>query len=288
MSFGFYGPLCKITKEIFSCMSNGFPDTPVETEEYRVFNGNMKYVSRFGTYGELYDWAKSVGKQAKAAIVFTNNVGEENRFLKELSSILKCPIVGGGAAIGSDPEVTSIPDMSAQAGIYIITDENIEAEATFYNIHEEIIEECTLEFEGRLLKKINGIAAADYLKHKKAEYGLPENDFEHMTLSTYENINVHLNKNDGINIKSGRDLEEKMLLRYVAPEDVQARMESFIREEGAIVFGCAGLRGIMNHTFSCDNLVAFLFGEICSINGHSDFGNLMLSKLRVTQSGEKV
>ena len=103
-----------------------------------------------------------------------------------------------------------------------------------------------------------------------------------MTLSTYENMNVHLNKEDGIHIKSGRDLEEKMLLRYVASENVQIRMESFIQEDNAIVFGCAGLRGIMDHTFSCNNLTAFLFGEICTVNGHGDFGNLMLSKLRIT------
>ena len=45
--------------------------------------------------------------------------------------------------------------------------------------------------------------------------------------------------------------------------------------------GARGLRGIMDHPFRAEGFGGFLFGEICTVNGHGDFGNLMLSRLRI-------
>jgi len=74
-----------------------------------------------------------------------------------------------------------------------------------------------------------------------------------------------------------------MLLRYVHPERVQERMEHFYEDADAIIFGCAGLRGIMEHTHDASGFGGYFFGEICTVNGHSDFGNLMLSKIRISK-----
>jgi hypothetical protein len=262
-------------------MTYGFPDTEVFTDKLRAFP-EMEGKSIYGSYEQCLDLARSVGPQAKAAIVFTNNCGGENAFLRDLSGLLNCPMAGGGAAVGDDPAVSSLPAADVQAGIFCITDPGVHITAEFENIHSHILGEYELEFtDPRILEKISGEDAADFLKRIKEEYGFSENDFEHITFSTKENVNAHLNRNDGVNIRSGRDLTRRMLLRYVRPEEVQEKIERFYQQKDAIIFGCAGLRGIMDHPFHAEGFGGFLFGEICTVNGRGDFGNLMLSRLRI-------
>ena len=110
--------------------------------------------------------------------------------------------------------------------------------------------------------------------------GLPETDFEHLTLTDALEINAHLSCVDGV-IKSGRDLEATMTLRYVPHEVVYDRIRSFYDDPDAIIFGCAGLGGLLDKPLSTDNLGLFLFGEVCTVKGTAQFGNLMLSKLRI-------
>ena len=282
MRFAYYGPRCRQNAaEFFGSMTYGFPDTDVYSDEIRYFP-NMEGECLYGSYAACLGIARSVGKNAKAAIVFTNNRGGENDFLNNLSKILSCPVAGGGAAVGDDPSVGSLPVNDAQAGIFLITDPDVRIKADFENIHRHIIGECDLGFtDPRILDTVNGENASDFLRKVKGEYGFSENDFEHITFSTLEGINAHLNKSDGVNIRSGRDLQPKMILRYAEADEVQKRIELFYGEKDAILFGCAGLRGIMEHSFDAAGFGGFLFGEICTVNGHADFGNLMLSRLRI-------
>lgn len=93
-------------------------------------------------------------------------------------------------------------------------------------------------------------------------------------------INAHLSEVDG-KIFSGRDLSEKMYLRYIDHDEVQGKIQKFYDDKDAVIFGCAGLKGILDSGLNCSGTGLFMFGEVCTIAGHSDFGNLMLSKLRV-------
>ena len=282
MRVAYYGPHCAETGgEWFGSMTYGFPDTEVFTGDIR-YSPEMDGECVYGSYEECLSLARAAGKNAKAAIVFTNNRGGENVFLRDLSEILSCPVAGGGAAVGDDPSVGSLPVSNAKAGIFLITDPRVSITSEFENIHSHIIGEFELGFtDPRILDTVNGENAADFLRAVKTEYGFAENDFEHITFSTLEGINAHLNRNDGVNIRSGRDLQPRMLLRYVEPDEVQEKIESFYSEKDAIIFGCAGLRGIMDSTFSAESFGGFFFGEICTVNGHADFGNLMLSRLRI-------
>ena len=70
-----------------------------------------------------------------------------------------------------------------------------------------------------------------------------------------------------------------MLLRYVVHEDVYEAIRSFYDDPDAIVFGCAGLSGLLDKPLDTTSLGLFLFGEVCTVDGISEFGNLMLSKL---------
>jgi Asp/Glu/hydantoin racemase len=80
-------------------------------------------------------------------------------------------------------------------------------------------------------------------------------------------------------IKSGRDVHEKMVLRRVAHEKVYDAMQAFYNDKDAIVFGCAGLSGLLDKPLENDSMGLFLFGEVCTVDGIAEFGNLMLSKL---------
>ena len=49
-----------------------------------------------------------------------------------------------------------------------------------------------------------------------------------------------------------------------------------------IVFGCAGLAGLLDKPLDTKSLGLFLFGEVCTVEGDkAEFGNLMLSKLLI-------
>lgn len=161
----------------------------------------------------------------------------------------------------------------------LITDTRYTFRAVTENIHDEILTEVKLTTaDPRTILTIDGVDAAEYLDARKKEFGLPETDFEHLTISDMLGVNAHLSCVDGV-IKSGRDINETMLLRRVDHAKVYDTMRAFYDDTDAIVFGCAGLAGLLDKPLGTDSLGLFLFGEVCTVNGISEFGNLMLSKL---------
>ena len=70
-------------------------------------------------------------------------------------------------------------------------------------------------------------------------------------------------------------------LRYVPADQVLPRMRAFYDDKDAVIFGCAGLKGILPGTLNTPGTGLFMFGEVCTAGGVSEFGNLMLSKLRL-------
>ena len=207
------------------------------------------------------------------------NVGKENQFLAELQKHICCPIVGGGAAIDGATGRSGLISGGGDAAVFLITDERYSYQAATQCVHECILGEVTLTTaDPRTILTINGQDAVSFLNGRRAELGLEEDDFEHLTISDHLNINAHLSCVDGV-IKSGRDVHEKMILRYVPHENVYNAMHSFYDDENAIVFGCAGLSGLLDKPLRTKSLGLFLFGEVCTVGGISEFGNLMLSKL---------
>ena len=230
-----------------------------------------------GTYDHILRQAQKL-PGADAAIVLFGNAGGENVFLNKLQHILQCPMVGGGAAFTQTPGLVT---GGGEAAVLVIRDDRYIYETVTQCVHEELVEACTLVLEdARTVRTINGQDAAAYLKEKKAACGIPETDFEHMTLTDELGVNAHLSLVDGV-VKSGRDLREKMELRRVPHEKVTEMAKAFYDDKDAIVFGCAGLGGILDEIPNTPSLGLFLFGEVCTVDGQAEFGNLMLSKLRI-------
>lgn len=272
----FATPAAWHTVKNFGCATLYFANTeaPVATYE-KTLQGEILT----GTYKEILEGAKRIGK-ADAAIVVFGNAGGENQFLEKLYNIVSCPMVGGGAAFADKPGL--IPG-AGEAAVFFIQDARYVFSTKTRCIHETLVEDCTLELNDlRTICTINGCDAKEYLAQKKAELGLKETDFEHLTLTDSRGVNAHLSCVDGI-IKSGRDLQERMELRYVPHEAVYDRIRKFYDDSDAIIFGCAGLGGLLDKPLQTDNLGLFLFGEVCTVEDGPEFGNLMLSKLIIKE-----
>ncbi len=236
-----------------------------------------------GSYDEILSEAEKVTEQVYAAIVLFGNAGGENDFMKKLNKIFRCPMVGGGAAIDGATGRSGLITGGGQAAVMLLTDDGFTYKTEFKCIHNKILGECTVKTaDPRTLLTIDGIDAAAFLADKKRELGFAEGDFEHLTMSDLNHVNAHLSISDGV-IKSGRDVNETMILRYISHEDVYESMRSFYDDKDAIVFGCAGLSGILDKPLDTPSLGLFLFGEVCCTGETSEFGNLMLSKLVITE-----
>lgn len=234
-----------------------------------------------GSYSDVLAEVEQISSKIYVGIVLFGNAGGENRFIHELYEKLNCPMVGGGAAIDPQTGLSALITGGGDAAVFLITDDRYTYQTQTRCIHNEVLESCCLELaDPRTLLKINGHDAAEYLANKKKMLGLASTDFEHLTLSDRNGINAHLSSVNGI-IKSGRDLHEEMFLRYVAHENVYELMREFYDDPDAIVFGCAGLSGLLDQPLQTNSLGLFLFGEVCTIGNTAEFGNLMLSKLRV-------
>ena len=268
--------------EGFGCASLGLPGVCGNEEKCVVTDPRkLKAVVLTGTYEDILTGVQQVKEPAQAAIVLFGNVGGENAFLAELQKTLHCPIVGGGAAIDFATNTSGLVTGRGEAALMLITDERYTYETETLCIHDRILGTCQLTLEDpRTILTIDGVDAVEFYNAKRKKFGLVDTDFEHLTLSDLRGVNAHLSQ-PGDKLKSGRDLQETMLLRYVDHAKVYDTMRAFYDDPDAVVFGCAGLSGILDKPLDTKSLGLFLFGEVCMVEGYAEFGNLMLSKLRM-------
>ena len=236
-----------------------------------------------GTYAEILAGVQKMEKPVYAAIIVFGNVGGENAFMEKLCGVLKCPIVGGGAAIDGATGRKGLIPGGGEAALLLFTDDRFTYTAETLCVHSDGLKVCDITTEDpRTVATIDGVPAVGFLAAKRAELGLADTDFEHLTLSDLDDVNAHLSCPDG-KIKSGRDVCKQMKLRYIAHEKVYDTIRAFYADPDAIVFGCAGLSGLLDKPLDTDSLGLFLFGEVCTVGNKAEFGNLMLSKLKITE-----
>ena len=271
---------CWEEKDGFGCASLGLAGICDNSQnKTAVYGEALEGITLTGSYDAVLAQVAAVTQPVYAAVVLFGNAGGENAFLARLQEVLRCPMVGGGAAIDGATGKKALLTGGKEVAVLLLTDDRYTYEAKTRNIHDEILAECTLTMaDKRTLLTINGVDAATFLKKQRQDLGLLDSDYEHLTLSDKLGVNAHLSCPDGV-IKSGRDLQETMLLRYVSHEKVYTAMEQFYDDETAIVFGCAGLSGLLDRPLETRSLGLFLFGEVCTVDGKAEFGNLMLSKL---------
>lgn len=280
MKIGFYTPAQGVTENCFGCASAGFTGQwdPL-VQNFRTLPHNLEGDFVWGSYAHCLENIPE--KEYQAAIVLLGNAGGENSFVEQLAKKVKAPLVGGGAAMHPVTGQAALLTGQQQAAVFLIRDPRFTFEVCCENIHQTILSEHRIGFtDPRQMDTVDGVDAAKWLARKKAEFDLAEGDFEHLTFSDLDGINAHLSMPEE-KIRSGRDLQPKMLLRYVSQDLVRERMARFYDDPYAIIFGCAGLKGLLNAPLESPGLGLFLYGEVCTAGGVSQFGNLMLSKLRI-------
>lgn len=276
MKLTFYTPSYK-NAEGFGGATFGFAGAEDENAAMvKTFEEDIKGIMLSGTYSEIL--SSIPDESFKAGIVLFGNKGNENNFIAELSKKVNVPLVGGSGAICPKTGESALITGHSDAAVFLITDERFDIDVVSENVHYDILSEHKLTFTGRYIDTIDGIDAATWYNEKRKDLNIPDNDFEHLTLTDLYGINAHLSIIDG-KLYSGRDLHENMALRYLPKDKAQERIESFYNEENAIIFGCAGLKQTLTSGINSKGLGLFMFGEVCTINNHSDFGNLMLSKI---------
>lgn len=266
----------------FGCASLGLPGVCGNDEKCVVaYPRELEAVELVGTYEEILAGVGQVKDPVQAAVILFGNVGGENTFLAELQKVLRCPIVGGGAAIDFASNTAGLITGRGEAALLLITDNRYTYQTDTLCIHDQILGTCALKLaDPRTILTINDVDAVEFYNEKRRELGLADTDFEHLTLSDQRGVNAHLSK-PGDKLCSGRDLQETMVLRYVDHAKVYETMRNFYDDKDAIVFGCAGLSGILDKPLDTKSLGLFLFGEVCMAEGYAEFGNLMLSKLKI-------
>lgn len=267
-------------EEFFGAATLGFAGDNDDNKSYcRDFpyeiNGRIVY----GSYEHCLNTLRTVN--SRVCIALLGNGGDENEFIKALRDKINIPIVGGSAAIDSANSRSTLVTGRANAALFFEEDDRFDFVTECENIHYDIISEHKISFSHpRYIDKIDGNEPCEWLASRKKEIGIPDYDFEHLTLADSYGINVHLSLKDG-RLFSGRDLSENMYLRYLPEDKAQERIQSFYDDTDSLIFGCAGLKQTLKAPLCTDSLGLFMFGEICTVGEHSDFGNLMLSKLKV-------
>lgn len=281
-SIAFYTPDYKGRPDFFGCASLAIAGPKTErSNALRRFPIEPEAIEISGSYETCLREAQQVAgeERVRACIALTGNAGNENAFCRSVYSVLRCPVVGGGAAIDAASATAGLIALGGEANLLLITDDRFTIEVDCRNIHSVLSCHEMKLGDVRTLLEIDGKKAVDWLAGKRAELGLASSDWEHLTCSDLNGINAHLSLQKN-RIKSGRDLERTMALRYVGQADVFGAVQSFYEDQNAIVFGCAGLLGLLEREIKTEALGLFMFGEICYRNAQVDFGNLMLSKIR--------
>ncbi len=247
----------------------------------RSFRPDLDGVLLTGTYDEILTNVP-VGPW-QAGVVLLGNCGGEDAFVRSLAEKAACPLTGGSAAIDPQTGEKALIAGRSQAAVYLIRDDRYEISVECRNIHEIVLEECQITMESpRVFASIDGKDPLKWYNFRRKRLGLADTDFEHLTLSDSLGVNAHLSVVDG-KLCSGRDLEPVMQLRLVREEMVLPQMQDFYNDPTALICGCAGLKGILPAPLSSPGTGLFLFGEVCTVEGQSRFGNLMLSKLCVKE-----
>lgn len=274
----FYEPKYEPSKKAFGSATLGFAGKPNgKGNDAYQFPVSLQGIKLNGSYEEILNGIPA--QDYSVAIVVLGNAGGENIFVQELNRKLHCPVIGGGAAM--DGKRGGLIAGEGQASVLLIDDPDYEVQLETKNIHTHVLGSCRVDFDDpRVIKAIDGMEPAMWLKEQKASLGIAETDYEHFTLSDKHGVNAHLSRN-GKDIVSGRDLESEMLVRYVKPEEVYTSVFEFYDDtEETIVFGCAGLKSITGEITQVNSMGLYLFGEVCMADNKAIFGNLMLSKVK--------
>lgn len=244
-----------------------------------------------GSYFEVLKRINDIDFIPKVAIaVFATSLGMEE-FLESWNQIPgSFPIIGGGAAIGTGQERGEILPEAEEVAVLIIADGEYIVQTN--NIHDDIGIKMDISTSSKRSIKDVKVAKADwenaveFYKMQQSKRNISDDDFESLTFSDSTGRNVHLSISGDI-LESGANLpvDNVMYMRKATKANTENQIRKFCDIENGLVFGCAGLRSLVEHEIYCgENTIAvFLFGELITLQEKPQFANLMMARIIKTQ-----
>ncbi len=277
---------------IFGCAAHGLaapgqwiaPTLPASTVWPTRLNGE----TLSGTYADvLAQLERRTRKPTAAVVLFAHGSGME-AFLEGWAARLPgVPVVGGAAARGAGQQRGELRPESADVAVLLIAGGTWRAETL--NAHDATAETFAVKpGDPRLLAELRRLPdgawepAGAFYRARQRAHGVPESDCEAITFSDTDGRNIHCGL-CGSELRSGANLpvDRRLALRTVSRADAAARLAAFCAVPNALVFSCAGLRGLLDAplTVAPGTLVGFMFGELVTVADRPQFGNLMAARL---------
>jgi hypothetical protein len=241
-----------------------------------------------GTFAAVLGQLRQIAFVPQAAIIlFAGGTGAED-FLRQWQRLFPAvPVAGGAAARAPAQKGGELRPPAEDVAILLLTGGSWRAETL--NVHEVIGSAWQFRADGpRTLTHLRRgtekewQTAASVFRALQAAYGRDATDCESITWSDLSGRNLHC-AIAGEHLHSGADLpvDGPLLLRMVSRAVAADKLGAFCAEPKALVFGCAGLRRLLDAPLvtGAETLAGFMFGEVVSMAGQPQFGNLMASRL---------
>ncbi|MEI6971858.1 MAG: hypothetical protein WCL44_10115 [bacterium] len=278
---------------MFGCASHGLVNAgawvaPGQPSEAR-FELRVSSEAIAGSYSEVLSRVGRLEYRPAAAIIlFAGATGMEGFLSRWYELMPGVPVAGGGAARVGGQIQGEIRPAASDVAVLLIRDGTWQVESL--NVHNATGRLVEVKADGpRLITHIREAgageweAAARFFRGRQVAEGRNGDDYESITFSDIGGRNVHLSV-DGEVLRSGADLpaDMRMEVRTVSRADVAARLTRFCNCRESLVFGCAGLRGLLDAPLAVGHgtLVGFMFGELVTTGSHPQFANLMAVRMR--------
>jgi hypothetical protein len=276
----------------FGCASHGLaapgvwsdPQAPSLVSAPRPFSGEVVA----GSYADVLEQLRHISFIPQAAIIlFSGGTGAE-KFLQEWQKLFPAvPVTGGAAARGNGQERGELLPPAEDVGVLLLTEGSWQAETL--KVHDVVGTAWQFRADGpRTITHLRRSAsnswetAAAAFRAAQTKLGRENTDCESITWSDVNGRNLHCSF-AGEFLQSGADLppDGQLLLRTISRAEAAKKLGQFCAQPNALVFGCAGLRSLLDAPFATgsDCLAGFLFGELVTLAGQPQFGNLMASRL---------
>lgn len=241
-----------------------------------------------GRYAEVLERLPRITFVPQAAIIlFSRGTGVEP-FLERWQKLFpQVPVAGGAAARGSGQERGELLPPAEDVAVLLLADGPWQTETL--NVHTAAGPVWEFQSAGpRTIARLcqpggHWEPAATVFRVVQAESGRGNEDCESITFSDLNCRNLHC-AFSGEALQTGADLpaDGRLRLRTVARADAAEKLGCFCAAPSALVFGCAGLRGLLDAPLvpgGVGGLTGFLFGELVTLAGRPQFGNLMAARL---------
>jgi hypothetical protein len=294
--FSFWTEFNKSIKslEVYGCSSHGFSNentciTPT-TEGNIAWSHQLPGEVLNGTYQSVLDSLIGLPFVPKVCIVLYKKAEGFEYFLTQVGNIFpNTSFIGGGASFVNGLEEGELIPEAEDVCVFAVSGDNYKVDTL--NIYEDT--NIQVEFEAASKREITKIkelpdgeweTATSFYKRKQIEFGIASNVFENLCFCDKNRRNLHCSISDDT-LFVGANLPDKKILtlNYISHKKAVEKLKIFIDDTDSLIFGCAGIRSLINENVFTGNksLAGFMFGEIVKCGEKVELGNLMLTKLKV-------